>query len=337
MEFLPDRPAPPSTFLREALDCAEAVWEESEDGILEILLPGEPELRRATFEPEIVREEPGVELVGPGSPLVEALARRGLSGGRFARAWITPPPVPPPPITRAYDLRARSIVRSEWADRIATTWIFAFWSRAVGEVRADDLHVLALDGPSLRPARRFREAFAFRPLEDSGPDPQEDQAFEAVYLSARREALDRAKTFFRRAKRETEQDLEKESARTAAYYEALIAEMGRDMERMDPQDPRRTAILSRIQSSRADRDRALAQARDRARLRLEVEAVGALGIVYPRPTANLTLGDPSGRAATVPVRWDPILEQFEPLVCPACARPTYRLHAGPRAVNCGCA
>ncbi len=336
MDLLPSRHVTVPSFVREALGLAGAEWDEPEAGVLEVLLPGSVELRRVTFEPEIAREERETELAAHGSPFVEALAGLGFARGHVARAFLAPPSRPPPALARAYRLRAPSQTRSEWADRPWTTWIFAFLSRTLGEFRRDALHFPAVDAASLRIVRRFEEAFARFAPGDSGPLPEADRPFEECCRVARTEALQAAEIGFRAASRDADDGLARELERLGRYYGGLIEEMNADMERAAPEDPRRTAILSRLQAVRAERDRAAAQARERHALSLEVEAVGALAIVYPRCVAAVTLADERKREVRVEVAWDPVLEQFEAIGCPSCGRPTYELELRGGKATCGC-
>jgi hypothetical protein len=154
---------------------------------------------------------------------------------------------------------------------------------------------------------------------------------------AREEALQAAEIGFRAALRESDEDLARELDRLDRYYGGLIEEMNADMERAAPHDPRRTAILSRLQATRVERDRAAAQARERHALSLEVEALAALGIVYPRHVATVTLADDRRNEVRVDVAWDPVFGQFEAFSCPSCGRPSYALELRGRAASCGCA
>ena len=329
-------PLPLAEFVREALTRSGGEWEEDADGVLLAMLPGEPDFRRITFEPEVAREEAGVELAIHGSRLVEALAEAGLARGRLARAYGLPNPVPPAPLNRAYRLSADRIERTEWVERAWTTWVFAFGSRYAGEFRQDALWLCAVDGASGRLVRRFEEAFGRLVMTDSGPAPEGDRPFAESYAVAREEILPLAAAGFRAAQGDSDDDLGRELERLERYYGGLIREMGEDMERWPPEDPKRTAILVRIQATRADRDRAAAEARERHRLTLELEVVGALGIVYPRRVATVTLADEKGRSVDVEASWDPIFERNDPLSCPACARPSYALQWRGRSADCGC-
>lgn len=337
MDLLPSRHVSVGDFVREALTLAGAEWDEPEPDIVEALLPDSGDLRRATFEPEIAREEKGTEIAAHGSPFVEDLARLGLSRGRLGRVYLSPPPSPPPGLARAYDLRALKVSRGDWSPRSWTTWVFAFGSHIVGEFRRDSIHFCAIDGASLRIVRRFEEAFARFPPGDTGPPPAGDRGFEECYAAGRKEALQAAEISFRTALRQAGEDLAHDLARLGRYYDGLIEEMNADMDRTEAQDPRRTSILSRMQATRVERDRAAAQARERHALSLEVEVLGALGVVYPRQTAVLTLGEGNARGTSVEAVWDPIRDQFEALGCPACGRPSYSLQLTGRTVNCGCA
>jgi hypothetical protein len=324
------------SYVREALGRASAEWEEHPDGVISVLLPGEPELKRVTFEPEVAREEKDVELAAYGSRFLEALAETGARRGRLARAWAPPRPLPPPPLSHAYQFRAENLARTEWSERAWTTWIFAFGLRYAGEFRRDDLYLCAVDAAALRLVRRFEDVLSRLVLSSSGPDPEGDLPFEECYAVARDETFRKAAAGFTAAQRESNEDLGKELARLERYYGGLIEEMNADMERVVAGDPRRTAILARIQATRADRDRAIEQSRERYRMSLEVEAIGALGIVYPRRVTTVALSDKRGNKAEVEAAWDPVFEQYEPFACPACRKPAYSLELRGRSASCGC-
>ena len=324
--MLTDLRLPLGRYVEEALASVGAEWEEDPDGVTSVLLPGEGEIRRVASEPEIAREGPGVELLAHGSRFLETLVERGLRRGRLARGFAAPAPVPPGPIARAYDLAAEQVTRSEWASRPWTTWVFAFAIRYVGEFRSEGIALAAVDARSLRLVRRFEETFTTcLILSDAGPEPEGDRPFEEAYAVARAEILGRARIGYRVIEASAREDLEREVVRQASYFGGMIEEMSGDLERLAPEDPRRTAILSRIRATRAERDRARAEAVERHATRLEVEAIGALGIVYPRQVATLVLSAKRSRAVEVEAAWDPVFEQYEPLSCPACRRPTYRL------------
>ncbi len=327
---------PVQDFVHESLDRIGAEREETPDGVMEVLLPGEADLRRVTFEPEVAREEKGAELAAHGGRFLETLAEIGLRRGRLARAFASPAPIPPPNLGRAYPLRADRVSRTEWTDRVSTTWILAFGVRYAGEFWRESISFCAVDAASLRLVRRYEEPFSRLSFADAGPGPTADRPFEECYRVAREEILQKARIGFKAAERESDEDLSRELARLECYHGGLLREMNEDMEPLAAEDPRRAAILGRMQAVRADHDRSQSQARDRHRLSLEAEAIGALGIVYPRRVTSLRLSDERGRGAEVEAVWDPVLEQFDPLACPVCGRPTYSLELRGRSVSCGC-
>lgn len=333
---LGDLRLPVSAFLREAFGHLGAEWEETPDGVMLALLPGDPDIRRITLDPEVAREEPGVDLAAPGSRVVEGLARRGLARGRLARGFAAPPDRPPPPLRGAFQLDAPRTARTEWVREAWTTWVFAFQASYLGEFRRDALHITAVDGATLRQVRRFEEAFSALVLADEGPDPARDLPFDACYRSARDEVMGKVLAEFRAEERDAEEALDREIARQESYYRGLQDEMAEDALRLAPDDPRRQTIATRAEATRADRDRSLAQARERHRLLLEVEVLGALGVVYPRHISTLTLFGDDGARAEATLVWDPVFEQFEPLVCPACGKPTYALALTRQGPSCGC-
>jgi hypothetical protein len=85
--FSPLRPTVPGYAL-EALGAIGAEWEEGRDGVTLVLLPGDSEIRRVTFEPEVAREERQADLVAHGSRFLEILTEAGCrrSSGR-RRPW----------------------------------------------------------------------------------------------------------------------------------------------------------------------------------------------------------------------------------------------------------
>ncbi|MBI4569847.1 MAG: hypothetical protein HY719_15755 [Planctomycetes bacterium] len=324
-------------FVHDALDQAGAVWETGPDGVTSVLWESEASLRRITLEPEIAREDSGVDLVASGSPVFDSLARFGLGRGRVARAHVAPPPRSPPALGRAYQFTAEKVMRTEWRDRVEATWLFAFAATHAGEYRRESLHFCAVDAATLRVVRRLHDALSRLTPHDAGPEPEGDRPFAEVYAVARAEVLGSALTVFRAAQRQANDEAQRETSRLDAYYDAMLDEARDDLARAGADGSRHDAIAARIVAIEADRARSLSQVREQGRLAFDLEAAGALAIIYPRGVSTVTLHDKKGPRAQTTVVWDPILEQFEALVCPACGRPTYALELRGTTPSCGCA
>ena len=322
--------------VREILTAVGAEWEDQPEGVALVMLPGQPELRRITFESEVAREDSQAELAIQGSRFLEDLVSLAYSRGRLAQAFANPFLRPPSGLQHAYRLVAEHVTRTEWEDRVWTTWAFAFGISLVGEFRRDEMFFCAVDAVSLRLIRRFEQSFSQLSLAPTGPAPSWDRPFEECYAVAREEAARKATALWRSAQRETDRSLQNEMVHLKRYYDGLLQEVSRDLERLNPSDPRRTSILARAEATRLDRERMAAQVQERHRLSLKVEAMGAVGMVYPRQVATLILSDKGSRSVRVEATWDPILEQFEPFLCPSCRKPTYGLECRDGVATCGC-
>lgn len=328
-------------FVREVLPGLGAEWEEGSDGATWIMLPGEAELRRITFESELAREDPGVEWAGYGSRFLEGLARLAYSSGSLSRAWVNPYLRPPPDsgFSRAYRLEAGKAGRVEcapWTERAWTTWVFAFGIGLEGEFRREMIFLCAMDAASGRLVRRFEQTFSHLAFLPEGPLPSAGKPFEECYSVARAEALQKAWALFRVGQRESHDALQSELACLSRYYDSLLEEGEEDLARWSSQDSRRASIVSRMEATRLERERAVAQAKERYRLELKLEAIGALGIDYPRLVRAVTLWDKAGRSVQAEAVWDPLFERFDPLRCPSCKKPSYALELRHTLATCGC-
>jgi hypothetical protein len=181
---LPERHIPIDDFVRRGLDLSGAAYSEG-DGILEALFPDSDDLLRATREPEIAREEADVELLGQGSRLVAELVRRFEDRPILSQAWISPPRIVTPPISRAFDLSADAITADPPIERVRNLWVFVLRSRIEGEFRRDMLHMCAVDAATLRFVRRFEERLAAATLLDEGPTPVDSRPFAECWQRAK--------------------------------------------------------------------------------------------------------------------------------------------------------
>lgn len=332
-----DLRVPLAQFVRETLGTLGAEWEEGAEGISWALLPGEIDLRCLTFEREVAQEDPKTELVAYGSPFIEKLAHRATSHGLLGRGFAAPFVRPPPRTEHAYHLRAEKIVCSEWTQRLWTTWVFAFGVGFIGEFRGEALWLIAVDAATLRLVRRFEEPFSELRFSSDGPTPSGDQPFAACYAVAHEQLTSKAAAGFKAAQRDAEEGLQKELARLDRYYRGLLEEQEHILSRAPSNDPRRVAILARHEAIRLDNARMETQTRERYELELKMEAIGAFGVIYPRLVSSITLLDKGASTFQREAIWDPVLERFEPLICPSCRRPTYTLEFCRRTATCGCA
>lgn len=325
-------------FVREVLPAMGAEWEEGRDGITWVMLPGEAELRRLTFESELAREDPEVEWIGYGSRFIEDLARLAYSSNPLSRAWANPYLRPPPEsgFSRAYQLKAGRVECAPWTQRLWTTWVFAFGIGLEGEFRREVTFLCAVDAASGRLVRRFEQPFSQPVFLPEGPQPSVDKPFEECYAVARGEAVQKAWALSRTGQRESLEALQLELACLSRYYDGLLEEAGEDLTRWSTQDSRRASIVSRMEATRLGCERAVVQAKERYRLELKLEAIGALGIVYPHLVRMVTLLDKTGRSVQVEVAYDPLFERLDPLTCPSCRKPSYALEMHRNLATCGC-
>jgi hypothetical protein len=325
-------------FIREVLPAVGADSEAGSDGATWVMLPGEPELRRITFESEAAREEPEMEWAGHGSRFVDDLIRLAYSREPLSRAWVGPYLRPPPEsgFTRAYALKAKRVDCAPWTERAWTTWVFAFGIGLEGEFRRESTLLCAVDAASGRFVRRFEQPLSRLPFLQEGPPCSAGRSFEECYRLACGEATQQAGVLFRAGQRESQGVLEGELACLNLYYNELSQEMEADLARGSAQDPRRAAVASRMEATRLEREHAVLQLRERYRLGLEVEVVGALGVIYPRWVRAVALSDNAGPSHPVEAVWDPLFEHFDALSCPSCSRPTYLLEFDRGRATCGC-
>ncbi len=323
-------------FVSQILRTTGGDFEEQADGTTLVMLAQQQKFRRITYEPEIAREDKEVELVASGSLFFEELMRMASLRGMLSRAFATPYLSPPPAASSSYRLDAKQLSRSEWVETVRTTWVFAFQISLVGEFRRDEMFLCAVDASDLRLVRRFEQTFSRLNLADAGPDPVGDRPFADCYFVARDQVQQRSVTLFKSAQRETEEFLHRDAACLSRYYDGLMGEMRQDMIRLAPEDPRRASILARLEATQLDHKRAALQASERYRMSLELDAIGALGIIYPRLVATITLSNKNGQEVEMEATWDPVFERFEPLICPSCKRATYAVEFLSRVAHCGC-
>jgi hypothetical protein len=339
-------------FTVAAIELAGGVVERGADGLHTVLWPepasGEVTMRQLAFDPELLDEAPGAELVSFASPTLERLLRDTTAAGRVARAFLGT--VSTASWSMADQLRrAYRFLESAWTPQGGRPWwlpagVFLFRVRYLSDEREEDLLEVSVNLTDGRLLRRLQDALDRHGLVadpvESWPMMAERPAADA-YVVARHEVEQRLSAPLGARRRELEARLARESGRARAYYAELIRELDTRRTELPLDSPELAALGGKRLAIERERDGRLADLAAKYRLSAEISLLSALRLYLPRVVFAGTLAG-KRREAPLALTWDPLERTGDPARCSRCDALTYEvgLHsdggiACPRCLDAG--
>ena len=299
-------------------------------------LAGFEGLSAVTGDIETAREQPGVELASPGSPLVDAVAREDRGAGRAARVFVVgldaEHPGDPARAFRFGDAAVAVVSVRAYEHRLA---LFAFHLVFESDEREEDVVEVGVDLGNGRVLRRAAEAvlaasWSEERLEAWPLAPLIPIA--TAYESACEELRHRTSATVTARQAELERLFRAEAARIARYYDDLAEEIASARTERTPAE-----VAERVAATRRERERRVAELSDKYRLRVQASLATLLVAVQPKTHVALRVVPRKGAAAEMTVVWDPLLGAYEAADCPGCGRPGFEFVVAPGEgrVRCG--
>jgi hypothetical protein len=151
------------------------------------------------------------------------------------------------------------------------------------------------------------------------------QPFQAVFAAAcrsaeaviRRELAEFHKSLNRRLQRDID--------RLTEYYESLVAEIRRKIERRSLEGKEREDEESRIRATALERERKITDQREKYAIKVNVEPVNFLRLFVPVMVVNFEVRFRKA-AREIPLVWNSLAKDFETLVCQGCQAGLYRFY-----------
>lgn len=322
-------------FTLAAIERLGGAVEKQADGLYTFLWPaggtGELETHQLAFDPEVIDEEPGAELVTFASPTLEQIVQLATASGRVARAFLNAIPSASRGTAERLAWSYRFLDAS-WTAAAGRAWwlpvgLFLFRARYLSDSREEDLVEVAMNLADGRILRRLAEAIERYGL---SPDPPEAWPMMAelpasqAYTVARTELERKILSPLGRRRRELESSLARESARAGAYYEELIRELEEQQKSLPADDPGRAPLQSKLRAIRLEREGRIAELRGKYKLEAEVALLSVLRLYLPRVVFPGRLTG-KRQAAELTLVWDPVEQAGEPAPCRRCRGLTYEM------------
>lgn len=320
-------------FVVASIESLGGAVEQRADGLYTVLWPaeatGELATRQLAFDPELIEEEPGAELVTFASPTLEQIVEHATASGRVAQAFLNAP-LSAVPGTAERLARSYRFLDASWTAEAGRAWwlpvgLFLFRARYLSDSREEDLVEVGVNLTDGRILRRLAEAMERYGL---SPDPPEawpmlaELPISGAYAVARAELERKILSPLGRRRRELESRLAQESGRARAYYDELIRELQEQQQSLPAEDPGRGPLESKLRAIGLEREGRLAELRGKYKLEAEVALLSALRLYLPRIVFP---GKLTGKrhAAELTLVWDPVEQAGEPARCRRCGGLTY--------------
>lgn len=151
------------------------------------------------------------------------------------------------------------------------------------------------------------------------------QPFDRVYATAsraaeaviHRELADFHKSLNRR--------LQRDINRLTEYYDSLVAEIRRKIERRGLTGKERDDEESRIRATAIELERKIVDQREKYAIKINVEPINLLRIFMPAMVVNFEVRFRKA-AREIPLVWNPLRKDFEALLCEGCAAELFRFY-----------
>ncbi len=343
--------SPLEDFVRDYVEAIGGAWDEVEPQVYDLLLPPaemlaaqskleveKQHLVRVAFEPEAVPEHPGSQLASFGTPLMDRLLNDALQRGRQARFYLLGLNLNPHDLAarlrRSFSLEPKGEFHLE-RTRVMHFAQALFWFQAtlVSDQKEQVLLSAALDLHYGRQVRHLDKLLDRSRLAEQPalalPEARR-MGLASGYLVARAEVLRTLATLAHARDRELRERLGRQVGRMARYYADLRRELddqttrARKGEETEPRQAARRQALEREEQLR------IAELRQKNSLRVYLRLLNWAVIHQPKLLLRGGFAASGRSAAPLEVVWDPLVEAFEAIPCPACGKPTFALRSTPR-------
>ena len=311
---------------------------------------------RVTYDPEAVPEHPGSQLVSFGTPLVDAILTDATRRGRAATAYITGLNL------QARDLPTKIKRTIKMPENIAWTFeqvrflhypqaIFWFEATFSSDIKEQEVLPVAFDLATKREVRRLDQLLDFERLAQR-PTQSLIEAHHAdlteIYLKARQEAVRTISTLSNLRRRELDTRLSKQVARMQLYYSDLRKELTEQENRKAgrpakvattdagteaPADEPLEKFTKRLDTINREEMQRITELRQKSMLKVTLRLATLLIVQQPkvcvRALASGTRGL-DGLSEPIELIWNPLAEQLEAAVCPACGNSTFEFKLAAR-------
>lgn len=339
-------------FVRDYAEATAGAWDEVEPQVYDLLLADNagrldaPNVVRVAFDPEALPEHPGAQLASFGTPLVESFLSSAMRRGRFCQFYFLGLNLHPRDLahsaTRALALDGGlEFVPARVRALFFPQAIYWFQATFLSDQKESEIVPVAMDLHYGRLVRHRDRLLDPRRLSDTEATvlPEAPRLGIAdCYPLALDEALRTLSTFAHVRDRDLKERLTRQSARMRRYYADLRAETDASPVRgKDPADAQAQRDARKLALDREEKSR-ITELAQKNSLRVDVKLLAAVLIQQPK---FLIAGDllPAKRPGQpLHLVWDPLLEATEPVSCPTCKSPTFKLGSDRiRGVTCpGC-
>lgn len=327
----------PLLFAAEVLDLEGALVEVG-DGGLDALLP--PDLARALgwgeevrLAPRVGDGEPGSRAIGYGAKALEELIDRVRERGAVHGLRWDGPPAARRDVAAAARQRFRFRTNGPIAFASTTPPTMSYLTvhyavRTLSEESHEMLVAVSINEATLAPVPGLAERVtALRPPPKSGGREAAAgarplaQVLDAAGREATRVAVERARLFLAAMERRRGRDHE----RLHAYYESLAREAANPRGR--GRHPGRATVDDRLESIHAEYERKVRELEHRYALRVRLRPAAVERLTLQVWQSNCHLRWRRAERA-LPVVWNPVLHDLEPLACDRCGAGAWAVTVG---------
>lgn len=312
-----------------------------EEGVVEALVPepfrselGTGEIARLVFDAAVATEDRDTVPVLVGSRALDVFVQYASELGRVSRAFpiIDDHTVRPRPlqgeISHALTFSARRVRLPEGPAMLETGVMaqFDFVAALVSDERDEILQSIVVD---LWTGRFNPSATAVCnriPVRDTGAPPgrrvlvSPAQAREEAHIALKEQLKPRVE----RHQSLITQRLRDEHARLGLYYNSLVDDLERRLERVEADPDKARDLRAKIEATRRERDAKLHELSDKYRLRPTARLAAVRLLIYPRLFATVGL-DRKQVSRELELAWDPLVGRLQLPFCEGCGREARQL------------
>lgn len=329
-------------FVRECVDAASGLAEFDEDGLVEILVPDSlkdrfpaGELVRLALDAGTAVRYPESVPALPGSQALDSLIEYAALQGRVTHAFPRTGPLRARPlageIAHAFTFTARRVRLPEGAatPEPATIAQFDFIVALVSDEREERLQSVVVDLWSGRADPALSRIVHALDVDATGDVARRRmvRSVDEAYGVAREALQSWTEPRIQAHQQVISRRLQSEHARLGLYYDAMIEDLEKRLQRAAADQEKNAALAGKIAATRLERESKLAELGEKYRLRPSARLAAVRLLTYPRLFATVGL-DRRQVSRDVEVCWDPLTGRLQPLRCEGCGSDAARLDLG---------
>lgn len=331
-------------FVTSLIEHTGGVVEPHIDGFQTVLLPEElrrdaHEMVRLTFDPEVARERPDIQMITYGSALLEQWIGFARGRGRTCRVFVQGVPIHakaiPSPVG-VLTVAECDVEIDRGIPKRFETPIFSFGVGFLSDERVQERRAIAVEPMQGRIERRLIARLETATLSETSDTEGLERATgidaRRCYRIARKELENGIVAEMNTRKHALRTRCADEQGKISRYFEQIQAELTEELHRAGGDAETSGRLLGKIAATRAEQKRQLAQVESKYDLSVQVSLSSVLQVCYPKFVFVHRLRTSWGEPVEIPVVWDPFQGSWVPPSCPACDRPTTTLRAVGRGV-----